>query len=84
MTTARTFCLRRQPPLRAAVARSIWALDVEHRMFSFDHYTRPQYYGTVKSADLEHWHDISPQVSFPEGARQGTVLSVPKSLVTDL
>lgn len=50
----------------------------------FDHYTQPQYYGAVKSADLVHWQDISPQVSFPRGARHGTVLKVPATLVSDL
>ena len=38
----------------------------------FDHYARPQYCGAVKSQDLEHWQDISNQLSFPEGVRHGT------------
>jgi beta-xylosidase len=50
----------------------------------FDHYRQPQYYGAVKSADLEHWQDISSQVSFPKGARHGTVLKVPESVVRHL
>ncbi len=50
----------------------------------FDHYLRPQYYGAVKSADLEHWQDISSQVSFPRGARHGTVLKVPEDVVRNL
>jgi beta-xylosidase len=50
----------------------------------FDHYTRPQYYGAVKSTDGEHWQDISAQVSFPRGARHGTVLRVPESAVREL
>ena len=47
----------------------------------FDHYTRPQYYGAVKSTDLKVWEDISPQVRMPSGARHGTVLHVPESVV---
>ena len=50
----------------------------------FDHYGTPKYYGAVKSTDLEHWRDISPQVSFPKGARHGTVLKVPRSVVENL
>ena len=50
----------------------------------FDHYGSPQYYGAVKSSDLKHWQDISPQVSFPKGIRHGTVLRVPKSVVRHL
>jgi beta-xylosidase len=50
----------------------------------FDHYGKPMYYGAVKSPDMEHWQDISPQVSFPKGIRHGTVLRVPKSVVLNL
>ncbi len=50
----------------------------------FDPYTRPQYYAAVKSTDLEHWQDISPQVSFPPGTRHGTVLKVPEQVVRNL
>jgi hypothetical protein len=47
----------------------------------FDHYARPQYYGALKSTDLERWEDISSQVAFPKGARHGTVLRVPEEVV---
>lgn len=43
----------------------------------FDHYGKPQFYGATTSADLMHWQDISDRVSFPKGARHGTVLTVP-------
>ncbi len=47
----------------------------------FDHYAKPQYYGAVKSADLKQWRDISDQVHFPRGARHGTILKVPDTLI---
>jgi beta-xylosidase len=50
----------------------------------FDHYTRPQYYGAVKSADLKSWEDISPQVKLPAGARHGTAFRVPESIVRNI
>lgn len=50
----------------------------------FDHYAKPQYYGAVKSRDLEHWEDISKQLSFPAGVRHGTVLRVPEGVVKTL
>lgn len=50
----------------------------------FDHYSRPQYYGAMKSADLKTWQDISSQVSFPKGARHGTVLRVPQQVIRDI
>jgi hypothetical protein len=47
----------------------------------FDHYAKPQYYGAAQSSDLVHWQDISDRVSFPKGARHGTVLRVPEIIV---
>jgi len=47
----------------------------------FDHYAKPQYYGAVQSSDLMRWQDISDRVSFPKGARHGTVLRVPEIVV---
>jgi hypothetical protein len=50
----------------------------------FDHYTDPKYYGAIKSADMKTWRDISPTVSFPNGVRHGTVLTVPESVVQQI
>lgn len=50
----------------------------------FDHYAKPQYYGAVRSRDLELWEDISDRVQFPPGARHGTALTVPARLIRDL
>jgi hypothetical protein len=50
---------------------------------SFDHCGNPRYYGVVKSADLEHWQDISPQASFP-GRAAGAVSRVLESVVRTL
>lgn len=47
----------------------------------FDHYGRPQHYGGVKSVDLKNWRDITKLVSFPKGARHGTVEPVPWSVI---
>ncbi|MEY4918590.1 MAG: hypothetical protein RL616_2503 [Verrucomicrobiota bacterium] len=50
----------------------------------FDHYGNPKYYGAMKSADMEHWEDISKQVTFPRGIRHGTALKVPADIVRNL
>ena len=50
----------------------------------FDHYAKPQYYGATKSRDLQHWQDISDRMHFPRGARHGTVLKVPETIVRRL
>lgn len=49
----------------------------------FDKY-RDHRYGAVASTDLKNWEDISEQVSFPAGARHGTALRVPASLLAQL
>lgn len=41
-------------------------------------------YGLVVSKDLERWEDVSERVSFPKDARHGTVIKVPRSVVTAL
>jgi hypothetical protein len=49
----------------------------------FDKY-RDKRYGAVASADLKTWEDISEQVKFPAGARHGTALRVPRSVLRKL
>jgi hypothetical protein len=46
----------------------------------FDCYTKG-HYGAVRSRNLKDWEDITPRLAFPKGARHGTVLQVPKSVV---
>jgi hypothetical protein len=50
----------------------------------FDHYAKPQYYGAARSSDWVHWQEISDRVTFPKGARHGTVLSVPDRVIQNL
>lgn len=49
----------------------------------FDRY-RDHRYGAVASADWRHWEDISDKLQFPEGARHGTSLLVPRAIVNRL
>lgn len=49
----------------------------------FDKY-KNHAYGAVASSDLKNWEDISDQVSFPEGLRHGTVIKVPRELLSAL
>jgi hypothetical protein len=50
----------------------------------FDHYVSPQYYGAMRSKDMEHWEDISEMLKFPAGTRHGTVLPVPEAVLSKL
>ena len=49
----------------------------------FDCYTKG-HYGAVRSRNLKDWEDITSRVSFPKGARHGTVLRAPRSVVDRL
>jgi hypothetical protein len=60
------------------------AIKVDGRwIVYFDKY-RDRSYGAVVSEDLERWEDISAHVQFPEGARHGSVLRVPRKAVAGL
>jgi beta-xylosidase len=54
----------------------------EHLIY-FDRY-REQRYGAVRSRDLRTWEDVTSRVEFPRGARHGTVLRVPETIVAGL
>ena len=49
----------------------------------FDKYTEKKY-GAVTSKDLVNWEDISDKVSFPRGARHGTVIEVDEKILRRL
>lgn len=49
----------------------------------FDKY-RDKRYGAVASEDLSNWEEISAELKFPEGARHGTVLRVPRRVLDKL
>ena len=49
----------------------------------FDKY-RDHKMGAVSSTDLTSWTDISDKVSFPDGARHGTVFIVSKKILQPL
>jgi hypothetical protein len=76
-------------PASSPITGSYWAegptaIKIQDRwIVYFDKY-RDHRYGAVASADGKHWQDISAQLQFPEGARHGTVLGVPKTIITKL
>jgi hypothetical protein len=42
----------------------------------FDHYTKPRHYGAMRTRDWKTFEDMTPQVSFPEDHRHGTVVRI--------
>jgi hypothetical protein len=38
----------------------------------FDHYSKPQFYGAVRTRDFKTWEDATSRMSFPAGARHGS------------
>ena len=49
----------------------------------FDAYTSHRY-EAMQSRDLKHWEDVTSKISFPRGARHGTVIAVPGAIVEGL
>ncbi len=49
----------------------------------FDVY-KEKHYGALRSRDLNMWEDITSSISIPAGARHGTMLEVPRSLVAGI
>lgn len=49
----------------------------------FDRYMDGRW-GAVESTDLANWTDVGDKVSFPKGARHGTVLMVPEGVIRRL
>lgn len=72
------------PPFTRSWVEGPTALRVgENYIIYYDCYTEG-HYGAVSSPDLKHWTDITAQLAFPAGARHGTVLQVPGSIVAQL
>lgn len=76
-------------PASLPISGSYWAegptaIKIDGRwIVYFDKY-RDHRYGAVASADWKRWEDISGQLQFPEGARHGTVLGVPRAVLIKL
>ena len=52
----------------------------EDTLVYFDVY-REKHYGAMRTRDFVHWEDATAQISIPAGARHGTMIEVPRSLV---
>jgi hypothetical protein len=50
----------------------------------FDHYTRPQAYGAIRTRDWKAFEDVSGEVSFPADHRHGTVVRIPEKVARQL
>ena len=73
------------PPITGAYwAEGPSAIKVadEWRVYFDKH--RDQKYGLVRSRDLQTWEDVSDRVYFPDEARHGSVLAVPRSVIERL
>lgn len=50
----------------------------------FDHYSRPQYYGAVRTRDWKSFEDVSSQIKLPPGHRHGTIVPLNEDEYTRL
>jgi len=60
------------------------ALEIgEYVYVYFDKYKEHKY-GAVRSRDMQHWEDLTDQISFPEGVRHGTAFRISRELYEKL
>jgi len=50
----------------------------------FDHYSKPQRYGAMRTTDWKNFEDMTEQLSFPADHRHGTVVQIPETLARGL
>ncbi len=50
----------------------------------FDHYSKPQRYGAMRTTGWKTFEDMTEQVSFPADHRHGTVVQIPQKLAGQL
>lgn len=72
------------PPFTEHWVEGPTAIDLGDRsIVYFDCYTDHRY-GAMESTDLENWRDVTKDISFPKGARHGTVLKVGEEILAGL
>lgn len=76
-------------PVSAPLTGAYWAegpsaikVGDEYRVYFDKH--RLDRIGLVRSRDLKSWEDVSDRVSFPEHARHGSIIRVPRAVVERL
>ena len=70
-----------EPPFTRDWVEGPTAIRVgEDTLVYFDVY-REKHYGAMRTRDFVHWEDATAQISIPAGARHGTMIEVPRSLV---
>jgi hypothetical protein len=55
----------------------------EDTLVYFDVY-REKHFGALRTRDFVHWEDVTAHIAVPAGARHGTMLEVPRTLVDRL
>jgi hypothetical protein len=72
------------PPITPSWVEGPSAIRIgDEYVIYFDCYTK-HHYGAIRSRNLKDWEDITSSISFPKGARHGTVVEVPRSVVDKL
>jgi hypothetical protein len=72
------------PPITEKYAEGPCALKIgDDWLIYFDAY-RKKIYGAVSTRDFITFHDITGEVSFPEGHKHGTALKVPRQILDGL
>jgi len=73
-----------QPPFTRSWVEGPTAIKIgDEFLVYYDGYTARRY-EAKRSKDLKNWEDVSDRITFPKGARHGTVLAVPLELINRL
>lgn len=73
-----------QPPFTRDWVEGPTAIQIgDEFLVYYDGYTARRY-EAKRSKDLKSWEDVSDKISFPRGARHGTVIAVEKKFVDEL
>jgi len=73
----------------ASITGNYWAegptaIKIANRWYVYFDKYRERKYGAVVSEDLKDWEDISDKITFPAGARHGTVFQVEEKVLEKL
>lgn len=76
-------------PASAPITGNYWAegptaVKIADKWYVYFDKYRERKYGAVASEDLKNWEDISGKVTFPAGARHGTVFQVEEKVLEKL
>ncbi len=73
-----------QPPFTRDWVEGPTAVRIDEDFLVYFDVYREKHFGALRSRDLRQWEDLTSRLRFPDGARHGTVVPVPESIIATL